>query len=69
MASPHVAGIATMVRAYNPNYTYRDTVAALKNGGEALSLLAGKTTSGKAANAMGSLSYINPPTGVTAIVQ
>jgi thermitase len=69
MASPHVAGIAALVRAYNPDYTYRDTVAALKNGGEARSLLAGKTTSGKAANAMGSLSYINPPTGLTAIVQ
>jgi hypothetical protein len=34
-----------------------------------VSTLASKTTSGRAANAMGSLSYINPPAGVTATVQ
>ena len=69
MATPHVAGIAAMVRAYNPNYTYADTVAAIKQGGEYLGALAGITTTSNAANAMGALSYINPPTGVTAVVE
>jgi thermitase len=69
MATPHVAGIAAMVRAYNPNYTYADTVAAIKQGGEYLGSLAGITSTSNAANAMGSLSYINRPTGVTAVVE
>lgn len=69
MSSPHVAGIATMIRAYNPNYTYSQTVEAIKNGGEAVAALSGKTTTGRAANAMGSLVYITKPTGVTVVVQ
>ena len=69
MASPHVAGIATMIRAFNPNYTYAQTVEAIKNGGEAVAALLGKSTTGRAANAMGSLAYITQPTGVVAVVQ
>ena len=67
MASPHVAGIATMIRAFNPNFTYVQTVAAIKNGGETAGSLSGMTTTGKSANAMGSLAYIPEPTGVTAV--
>lgn len=69
MAAPHVAGIAAMVRAYNPGYTYIETVNAIKYGGEDVVALASITSTGKAANAMGSLAYINTPTGVTAAVQ
>jgi len=69
MATPHVAGIATMVRAFNPNYTYTQTVEAIKNGGEVVAVLAGKTTTGRAANAMGAIAYITEPTGVAAVVQ
>jgi thermitase len=69
MATPHVAGIAAMVRAYNPAYTYADTVAAIKQGGEYLGALDGTTSTSNAANAMGALSYINTPTGVTAVVE
>ena len=65
MASPHVAGIAAMVRAYNPDYSYSDTVAAIKGGGESVSALTDITSTGRAANAMGSLAYINPPTGIS----
>jgi subtilisin family serine protease len=69
MASPHVAGLTAMVWTYNPSYTYTHVVNSIKNGGEAATALAGKTTSGKSVNAMGSLAYINPPTGVSASVQ
>jgi thermitase len=69
MATPEVAGLAAMLRAYNPQYTYADTVNAIKNGGRSVAALAGKTTTGKAVDVMSSLAYINPPTGVTATVQ
>ncbi len=68
MATPHVAGLATMLRAYNPSFTVADVVNAIKNGGTTVAALAGKTTTGKAANALGSLTYISAPTGVTAAV-
>ena len=69
MASPHAAGIATMVRAFNPNYTYTQTVEAIKNGGEVVAGLSGITTTGRAANAMGAIAYITEPTGVNAVAQ
>ncbi len=69
MASPHVAGLAAMIMAYNPSYTYTDAVSSIKNGGDPVASLAGVTTTGRAVNAMGSLRYINPPTGVSAVVQ
>lgn len=69
MASPHVAGIATMIRAFNPSYTSAQTVEAIKNGGETVAALSGKSTTSKAVNAMGSLAYITQPTGVAAVVQ
>jgi len=68
MATPHVAGLAAMIFAYNPNYTYADVLAAIKNG-VAVSALSGKTKTGKAVNAMNALSYIQPPTGISAIAQ
>jgi len=69
MASPEVAGLATMLRAHNPQYTYADVVNAIKQGGRAVAALAGKTTTGKAIDVMSSLAYINPPTGLTATVK
>jgi subtilisin family serine protease len=69
MASPEVAGLAAMLRAYNPQYTYADTVNAIKNGGRPVPALAGKTTTGKAVDVMSSLAYLNPPTGLRATVQ
>ena len=69
MASPQVAGLAAMLRAFNPQYTFLDTVNAIKNGGRSLPALAGKTATGKGVDVMSSLAYINPPTGLTATVR
>lgn len=67
MATPHVAGLAAMLFAYNPSYTYSDVVTAIKNGGVVTASLSGKTTTGKSASAIGSLNYINKPTGASAV--
>ncbi|MEO8717222.1 MAG: S8 family serine peptidase, partial [Burkholderiales bacterium] len=69
MAAPEVAGLATMLRAFNPQYRFIDTVNAIKNGGRAVPALAAKTTTGKAVDVMSSLAYINPPTGLRATLQ
>jgi thermitase len=68
MATPEVAGVAALVWAYNPAYTYADVANAIKNGGRATASLSGKTTSGKAVDALGALTYINPPGGVSVVV-
>jgi len=69
MATSHVTGIAAMVRAFNPNYTYTQTVEAIKNGGEVSAGLSGLTTTGRSANAMGAIAYISEPTGLAAVVK
>ena len=69
MAAPYVAGLAAMLKAYNPSYSAAEIVAAIKLGGEYQGNLAGRTTTGKSVNAMGSLAYISTPTGLTASKQ
>lgn len=66
MAAPQAAGVAALLRAYNPQYTYADVVAAITGGGRPVPGLSRKTTSGRALDAMSSLSYINAPTGLAA---
>lgn len=68
MATPEVAGVAALVWAYNPQYTYTDVANAIKNGGRSIPALSGKTTTGNAVDAMGALAYINPPTGIAVVV-
>ncbi len=62
MASPHVAGIATLVRARNPNFTATDTVNAILAGGDAATAFASNTKTGMVADAYGSMKYIPTPT-------
>lgn len=69
MATPTVAGLAALVYAYNPSYTAADVVASIKAGGTAAAALSAKSTTGKVVNALGSISYIATPTGVSATVQ
>lgn len=68
MATPHVAGLAAMLFAYNTNYTYTDVAAAILTRGTVLSGLTSFTTTGRAANAYGSLTYVHKPVGVSAAV-
>jgi len=65
MATPYVAGLTALVWALNPDYDYKDVIDAIEYGGETVSDLSGKTTTGKAINAWGSIKYIKKPTGVT----
>ncbi|NOT99636.1 MAG: S8 family serine peptidase [Sideroxydans sp.] len=69
MATPEVAGVAALVWAHNPQFIYSDVINAIKQGGRTTPALAGKTTTGKAVDAMRALSYIAPPTGITVKVQ
>lgn len=65
MAAPHVAGIATMVRARNPNFSYTDVLAAIIAGGDAETSMSTTTRYGIVADAAGSLKYIPATTGVS----
>ena len=69
MASPHVAGLVAMIKAFNPRYSYQDIIESIKNGGDAVSDLVGNSTTGKAVHAYGSLQYIKKPTGLVAVQQ
>jgi subtilisin family serine protease len=66
MSAPHVVGLAALIWAYNPQFSYLDVIEAINEGGDSLDSLQGKTVSGKAVDAMGSLRYIQAPTGLTA---
>ncbi len=65
MATPHVAGLATLLRAFNPKFTYKDTINAITSGGRTVSALSGKTKYGKTADANGAIRYLQNPTNLT----
>jgi hypothetical protein len=62
MATPYVSGLATLLFAYNPDFTYLDVKKAIMDGGIKNSTV---IVSGNAVNGWGSLTYISQPTGVT----
>lgn len=68
MATPHTAGVAAMLLAFNPGFTYSDAIEAIKSGGRSVAALA-NTVTGRAVDAYGALRHIKAPTGVTARVQ
>jgi subtilisin family serine protease len=55
MATPHVAGVAALVRAAAPGATDTDAIDAIKQGGAPLASLAGKTATGCTADADGAI--------------
>ncbi|MBI1860412.1 MAG: S8 family serine peptidase [Deltaproteobacteria bacterium] len=66
MATPHAAGVAAMIFAFNPSFGFSDVAQSLVSGGVPAPALSGKSISGNALSAIGSLSYIQPPTGLSA---
>jgi len=69
MAAAHATGVAALVWSYNPTFTYADVVSAVKYGGDVLPALQSITATGRVVDAMGSLRYINRPSGVTATIR
>jgi subtilisin family serine protease len=69
MATPLVAGVAALLRTYQPAFTAADVVGAITGGGRHVASLDGKTTSRNAVQAHGALKYVNPPRGLTFTVQ
>jgi subtilisin family serine protease len=65
MSAPHVAGIAALIKANRPSYTYSDLAEAIKKGGDFCPALQGITTTGKSVSAWGSMCYIRPPQNVS----
>ncbi|EMK00514.1 MULTISPECIES: S8 family serine peptidase [unclassified Leptospira] len=61
MATPHVAGIAALLRSFNPKFTYSDTIKAIISGGTSTSSLQNITKYGKAANGDGAIRNLEAP--------
>jgi subtilisin family serine protease len=59
MATPHVAGVAALVKAYQPGATWVELKNLILAGGDSISSMAGTTVSGKRLNAYGSLTCSN----------
>lgn len=60
MASPHVAGAAAMLAAYNPGATVAEIKAALLDGSDPVASMAGITVSGGRLNLLGALNQLGP---------
>ncbi|TGL62647.1 S8 family serine peptidase [Leptospira jelokensis] len=69
MATPNVAGVAALIRSYNPSFTYQDVITKLIAGGVAETALSGTTQYGTAINANNSLKHLKQVTGVTLQLQ
>ncbi|XDD56007.1 S8 family serine peptidase [Leptospira sp. WS4.C2] len=69
MATPNAAGVAALIRSYNPSFTYLDVITKLIEGGVTEAALTGTTQYGKAINANASLKHLKQVTGVTAVLQ
>ena len=59
MATPHVAGVAALMRAQNPSWDWLDIKNRILAGGDNTSAMSDKTVTGKRLNAYGSLTCSN----------
>jgi len=75
MATPHVAGLAAMLRSYNPSFTAADTLNAIAEGGKTsadvgnLSTINGKTRYEIAVDGYGAMRHLEPVTITSATLQ
>jgi subtilisin family serine protease len=68
MAAPHVAGLAALVKAHNPDFTASEVRAAVVNTGTKVPALSGAFKTGSVANATNALKYIPKPPAPTVTV-
>ncbi|CAN5617337.1 S8 family serine peptidase [soil metagenome] len=68
MASPHIAGLAALIKAYNPLFTATDIKNAILATGTKMPSLALKLATGAVANAPAALKYVDAPATVTATI-
>ena len=66
MASPHVAGVAGLVKAQNPNYTHLQIRDTIFNTVDSLPSLSGKVATEGRVNAFKAATYIAPPPNFSA---
>lgn len=71
MATPHVAGVAALLKAYKPDATTADLKAAILAGADVKTSLAGKVAGNRRLNAKGALDRIGvtAPAGVVTRIQ
>ena len=65
MATPHVSGVAALVRAAAPNADAADVISAIQLGGRPSAALLGRTSSGKRVDALGAIEAAAGPAPVT----
>jgi len=58
MATPHVAGVVGLLAAQFPDASYAQIRQAILSGGDLVTSLSGKTTTGRRLNAAGSLTWL-----------
>ncbi len=66
MATPHVAGVAGLIKAQNPNYSHLQIRDALLDTVDTLPSLTGKMVTGGRINAFKAVTYLAPPANVVA---
>lgn len=69
MASPNAAGVAALIWAYNPSFTFTEVIQKLIDGGQTETSLTGTTRYGKAINANDSIKHLKQVTGVSVSLQ
>lgn len=68
MSSPHIAGLAALIKAYNPLFTASDIKNAILATGTKMPSLSMKFATGAVANAPAALKYVDAPATVTATI-
>jgi len=59
MATPQVAGVAALAWSYDNSATWQEVKSAILTGGDSISALNGKTSTGKRLNALGTLQQLS----------
>ncbi|HSB51359.1 MAG TPA: S8 family peptidase, partial [Dissulfurispiraceae bacterium] len=61
MATPHVTGVAALLKAQNPASSWIDIKNLILSGGDTVASMTGNTLTGRRLNAFGSLSCVSSP--------